>query len=404
MPNELLTIQMVTREAARLLTNNLKLAGFVNHDYEDQFARTGAKIGSIVNARMPVKYLLRRGQQLQPQASIEQSVPVAIEFQTGVDLQFSSAELVLDIDDYSKRFVQPAIATVVNDIDYQIGQLYKDVYNTVGTPGVIPSTSLIYMQAGALLDKTATPRDGQRHMVLGEDQMPPIVNANMALFNDPSRISKQYRTAMFGSDTLGWDTWSMDQNVPRHTVGPLGGAPVVGAANQTGSSLAVTGFTAAAALRLNWGDTFTLTGVYGVNPVSRQSTGALQQFVVKADTFSAADGSAAIPIDPPIITAGPYQTVTASPASGIALTVNGAAGTQSVIGLGFHEDAFTLVMVDLEKPEGVWMADRVSDKQLGVSLRIVKAYDIQNDSQPARLDVLWGRKAVRPEMAVRVGG
>jgi hypothetical protein len=408
MSNELLTIQMVTREAAMILSNNLKLAGFVNHDYEDQFARTGAKIGSIVNARMPVKYLLRRGQQLQPQASVETSVPVAIEFQTGVDLQFSSAELVLDIDDYSKRFVQPAIATVVNDIDYQIGQLYKDVYNTVGTPGVIPATSLVYMEAGALLDKTATPRDGRRHMVVGEDQMPPIVNANMALFNDGGKISKQYRTAMFGADTLGWDTWSMDQNVARHTVGPLGGAPVVGAANQTGGTLAVTGFTAAAALRLNWGDTFTIgsgaTGVYGVNPQSRQSTGKLQQFVVLADTLSDGAGAATIPIAPPIITAGPYQTVTQSPGAGAALTVNGAAGTQSVVGLGFHEDAFTLVMVDLELPQGVWMADRVSDKQLGVSLRIVKAYDIQNDAQPARLDVLWGRKAVRPEMACRIGG
>src|SRR5262245_8684230 len=320
MPNDLLTIQMVTREAAMILTNNLKLAGFVNHDYEDQFARTGAKIGSIVNARLPVKYTLRRGQQLQPQASVETSVPVAIEFQTGVDLQFSSAELVLDIDDYSKRFIQPAIATVVNDIDYQIGQLYKEVYNTVGTPGVIPNTSLVYMEAGALLDKTATPRDGRRHMVVSEDMMPPIVNANMALFNDQGKVAKQYRTAMFGSDTLGWDTWSMDQNCPKHTVGPLGGAPLVGAANQTGSALAVTGFTAAAALRLNAGDTFTIgsgaTAVYGVNPQSRQSTGKLQQFVVLNDTASAADGTATIPIAPAIITAGPYQTVLASPASG----------------------------------------------------------------------------------------
>ena len=404
MANDTLTIQMVTREAARLLTNNLKIAGLVNHDYEDQFAKTGAKIGSVLNVRMPVRYLLRRGQLLQPQPAVETSVPVAIEFQTGVDLQFSSAELALDVDDYSKRYLQPAIATVVNDIDYMIGQLYKDVYNTVGTPGVTPNSSLTYMEAGALLDKTATPRDGRRNMVIGEDMMPAIVAANQALFNDPAKISRQYRTAMFGSDTLGWDTWSMDQNMPRHKVGPLGGAPAVGAASQTGSTLAVTGFTAAAAPRLNWGDTFTITGVYGVNPQSRQSTGRLQQFVVKADVASAADGTATIPIDPPILTGGPYQTVTQSPGAGTALTINGAAGTESVIGLGFHEDAITLVMVDLPLPEGVWMADRVSDKQLGVSLRIVKAYDIQHDAQPARLDVLWGRKLLRPEMAVRVGG
>lgn len=406
MPNNNLTIGMITREAGRILTNSLKLAGFVNHDYEDQFAQTGAKIGSVVNVRMPVKYILRRGQALQPQASVESSVPVAIQFQTGVDLQFSSAELVLDIDDYSKRYIAPAMATVVNDVDYQIGQLYKDVYNAVGTPGVVPNSNLTYMQAGALLDKTATPRDGERHMVLGEDMMPPLVNANQALFNDPAKVGKQYRTGMFGNDTLGWDTWSMDQNVPRHIVGPLGGAPVVGAANQSGSSLAVTGFTAAAGPRLNRGDIFTIgsgaTGVYGVNPQSRQSTGSLQQFVVTADTASAADGSATIPISPAIITAGPYQTVTGSPASGATINVLGAAGAQGPVGLGFHRDAFTLVMVDLEKPQGVWMADRVSDKQLGISVRIVKAYDIQTDSQPARLDILWGVKTVRPELAVRV--
>jgi hypothetical protein len=166
----------------------------------------------------------------------------------------------------------------------------------------------------------------------------------------------------------------------------------------------VTGFTAAAGARLNAGDTFTIAGVYGVNPQSRQSTGRLQDFVVLADVASDAAGAATIPIAPAIITAGPYQTVTQSPAASAPLTIRGTAGLQYSLGLGFHEDAFTLVMVDLELPDGVWMRDRVSDKQLGVSLRIVKAYDIQTDSQPARLDVLWGRKAVRPELAVRFGG
>lgn len=406
MPNTNLTIGMITREAATILKNTLKLAGLVNREYDDQFARSGAKIGSVCNVRLPVKYLLRRGQALQPQASVETSVPVRIQYQTGVDLQFSTAEMVLDLDDYAKRYLAPAIATVVNDVDYQIGQLYKDVYNAVGSPGTIPNTSLTYMQAGALLDKTATPRDGRRNMVVSEDMMPPIVNANMALFNAPNKISSQYRTAMFGSDTLGWDTWSMDQNIARHTVGPLGGAPVVGAANQVGSALAVTGFSASAALRLNRGDVFTIgsgaTGVYGVNPQSRQSTGALQQFVVTADTASDGAGAATIPISPAIIVAGPYQTVTASPGSGATINVLGAAGTQSPQGLGFHPDAFTLVMADLELPNGVWDRDRVQDKDTGISVRVVKAYDIQTDSQPARLDILWGVATIRPEMAVRV--
>lgn len=346
--------------------------------------------------------MLRRGQALQQQPSITPSVPLRIQYQTGVDLEFSSAELVLDIDDYSKRYIQPAIATVVNDVDWQIGQLYKDVYNLVGTPGVIPTSNLTYMEAGALLDKTATPRDGSRHMVLGEDMMPPLVNANQALFNASSKISSQYKTAMFGADTLGWDTWSMDQNIPRHVVGPLGGSPTVTTANQTGNTLLTTGWTAAAAKRLNKGDVFTITGVQGVNPMSRQATGKLQQFVVTADVASDASGNATIPISPAITSAGVDQTVTASPGAGAAITVIGAAGTVSPQALGFHRDAFALVMADLELPQGVWMADRVSDKQLGISVRVVKAYDIWHDSQPARLDILWGCATLRPEMAVRV--
>lgn len=405
MPNQNLTIGMVTREVGRMLVNNLKLAGYVNRDYDDQFAKTGAKIGSVVNARMPVKYALRRGAQLQPQATVEPSVPIAITYQTGVDLQFGLAELLLDIDDYSKRYIQPAINTVVNDIDYQVGQLYKEVFNSVGTPGTIPDKNLTYLQAGALLDKTATPRTGgDRHLVLSEDQMPVIVNANQALFNDRSKINEQYRSGMFSTDTLGWDTWAMDQNIPRHTVGPLGGSPKVTTANQSGSVLNVDGWTAAAAPRLNRGDVFTIAGVQGVNPTSRQPTGVLQQFVALADVASDATGLSAIPISPAIITGGPTQTVTAAPGAGALLTVMGTAGMVSPQALGFHRDAFTLVMADLELPDGVWMRDRVSDKQLGISVRVVKAYDIFTDSQPARLDVLWGVKAVRPEMAVRIWG
>jgi hypothetical protein len=404
MPNTNLTINMITREAARLLVNTLRLAGFVNRDYDDQFAKSGAKIGSVLNVRMPVKYTLRRGQALQPQNTVETSVPVAIQFQTGVDLQFSTAELLLDIDDYSKRYIAPAVATVVNDVDWQIGQQYKEIYNAVGVPGVIPSSNLTYMEAGAMLDKTATPRDGERHMVLSEDQMPAIVNANQALFNSAPQISKQYRTGQFSGETLGWDTWSMDQNVARHTVGPLGGSPAVTTAGQTGAALAVNGWTAAVGPRLNRGDVFTIAGVYGVNPVSRQTTGKLQQFVALADVASDVTGAATIPISPAIIPAGVNQTVTAAPGAGAPLTVLGAAGATGPVGLGFHEDAITLVMADLPLPGGVWMADRVSDKQLGISVRVIKAYDIQTDSQPARLDILWGVKTIRPEMAVRIHG
>jgi P22 coat protein - gene protein 5 len=231
-----------------------------------------------------------------------------------------------------------------------------------------------------------------------------LVQDTKGLFQDSSTIAEQYESGRFARG-FGFNAYT-GQMIPSHTAGPQGGTPVVNAtAGQTGSTLGTTGWTAAAALRLRAGDTFTIANVFAVNLQSRQSTGKLQSFVVTSDFSSDGSGNGNISIMPAIIPSGQFQTVDSSPAAGAAITVtSGTANQVSKQNLAFHPDAFTFATVDMVLPEGVWMADRVVSKSSGISMRAVKNYDINTDQAPLRLDVLYGFATTRPELAVRVEG
>lgn len=407
MANTLLTISMITREALRILENNLVFSKFIMREYDDKFAVAGAKIGTTLNIRKPPRYKGRTGQGLQIEDATEQSVPLALTTQRGVDIAFSSLDLALSIDDFAKRFIGPAVANIANWIDYDGLQQYINVTNMVGAPGTVPNTLLAYLSAGQRLDEEAAPRDNDRSLVINPAMQAVIVDALKGLFQSSSDIARQYETGTMG-ETIGFK-WSMDQNTPVHTFGAQGGAPQVAGAGQVGNQLLTDGWTAAALQRLNVGDTFTIAGVFAVNPQNRQSTGALRQFVVTAPGVSDGAGAMTINIEPAIITEGPFQTVSASPANAAAIIVGDSTGTASVAankvspqGLAFHRNAFCLATADLQLPGGVDMASRVSDKQVGVSIRLVRAYDINTDRFPCRLDVLYGHATLYRELACRI--
>ena len=401
MANTLLTISMITREALRVLENNLTFTKGVNRQYDSRFGVEGAKIGTVLNVRKPPRYVGRTGTAISIEDATETQVAVTLDTQFGVDITFTSEDLALKIDDFSQRFITPAIATVANKIDTAGLALYKDIYNSVGTPGTTPNALLTYLQAGVLLDNNSAPVDGQRSVVITPLMQATIVDALKGLFQQSSAIANQYRKGQMGT-AAGFD-WLMDQNVNTHTVGPLGGTPLVNGSTSSGATSLVTdGWTSAAAARLKKGDIFTIAGVNAVNPQSRQSTGELQQFVVTADVSSDGSGNLTAAISPAITSSGAFQTVDALPADNAALTIVGAASTQTPQGLAHHRDAFTLAMADLPLPQGTDMAARVSDSQLGMSIRMIRDYDITTDKFPCRLDVLFGWATLRPELACRV--
>lgn len=400
MANTLLTISLITREALRVLENNLVFTKLINRQYDSRFGVEGAKIGTTLNVRKPPRYLGRVGQAISIENATETQVPVTLNTQRGVDIQFSSQDLALSIDDFSERFIKPAIASVANAVDSDGLGNFTAVWNAVGTPGTVPNALLTYLNAGVLLNNNAAPLDGERYLVISAQMQATIVDALKGLFQAASQIAEQYRKGEMGI-SVGFE-WYMDQNVATFKVGPQGGSPQVNGANQTGSTLATSGWTSSAASRLVLGDIFTAAGTNMVNPQSRQSTAALQQFVVTAAFSSAADGTGNVSIAPSIIPSGAFQTVDASPTNGGTITVLGAANTLSPQGLAFHRDWITLACADLPLPGGVDMAARVSDRQLGMSIRLVRAYNISTDQFPCRLDLLYGWAPLRPELCVRV--
>ncbi len=411
--NTMLTISKITREMLRVLENQLAFAKGVNREYEDQFGVSGAKIGDTVNVRKPPRYRGRTGAALAVEDHVETSVPVQLTTQFGVDVSFTSKELLLDLDDFSKRILVPAAATIANKIDYDGLQQFKNVANSVGAPGTPNNTLLTFLQAGAKMDYEACPRDGNRTIVLDPGAQVTIVDALKGLFQSSEKISEQYEKGVMG--IAGGFKWKMDQNVGVLTTGPQGGTPLVNttvantvpgvAAAEAMSTVTTDGWTAAAASRVVIGDVFTIAGVYAVNPQSRVSTGQLRQFVVTAAASSAADGSMLLSFSPSIKVTGPSQNVDALPANNAAIVVNATlASTIGVENLAYHRDAFTLACADLPLPGGVDMASRVSDKQLGLSIRAIRQYDINTDAWPMRLDVLYGWKTIYQELACRIRG
>ncbi len=396
--NQLLTISMITREALMVLENNLRFTARVNRNYDDKYAVEGAKIGATLNVRKPPRYIGRTGTAMQIESSVESYVPVTLNTQFGVDLEFSAQDLALSIDDFRERFIRPAVAVIANKIDQDGLALYNQIYQQVGTPNTVPNTLLTYLQAKAVLDNAAAPNDGVRAIALSPTMEITIVDALKGLFQQASAIADQYVTGEMGRGA-GF-SWFMDQNVATHTYGTYAGTSLVNGAGQSGASLITDGWTSGAAF-LKKGDTFTIAGVYAVNPQSRQSTRTLQSFVVTSDINDTA-GAMTIPISPSIVASGQNQTVDSLPADNAAVTITGATGVQSQQGLAFHRDAFTLVTADLPLPGGVDMAARISDKQLGISIRMVRDYTIATDQFPCRLDVLYGWAVLRPELACRI--
>ena len=399
--NTLLTIQMITNELLLRFKNNLGFSGAISHTWDDKFGVEGAKIGDTLRLRDPVKFLAVKSRVITPQDVTETAKTLTLTTQANVSFQFNSAELKLSIDNFRERYLDSAAVALANIVDVDgLTLAYQSTGNSVGTPGTPIAALDPFWQAGETLDTFSAPMDGKRTMCIPPKIQTAVLKAAQGLFQSSTQVKQQYERGRMG--TMGGFEWVMDQNCRTHTVGPLGGAPQVGAASQTGSSLAVTGFTAAAALRLKKGDQFTLPTVFAANLVSGDTQQDLLKFVVTADVTSAADGSATIPIYPPIITSGPYKTVSNSPAAGAPLTIIGTANQLELNGIAFHQAAFVLGMAPLPLPKGTDMAAAAVDPDTGVSIRSISDYDVINDLFITRCDVLYGHCAQRPEWACRI--
>lgn len=389
--NALLTPSLITKETLPILVNNLVAANKVNRQFENQFV----KIGSSLTVRKPNQFVVTNGPGLSVQDIAEPSTSITISYQQHVDFQFNSQELTLTIEEFSERYLMPAGEQLANSLDQTVLANTPAVFNEVGTPGTLPNSFASLAAVGQRMDEGGVPQN-TRVLVLNPAAYWSMANGLIGTF-----VTSVSEPALKGflANIANLEIY-MDQNVYTQTVGAYSGTPTVNGAGQTGSSLITQAWGNSITGLLNIGDVFTIAGVFAVNPRNKVSTGSLQNFTVTATANSSAGGASTISIYPAIVTTGPYQTVSNSPANAAAIVVKGVASTQYAQNIGFTKDCFGLVCVPLELPEGVDFKARETFKN--ISMRIIRAYDINNDVFPTRMDILYGTTTFYPELGVRL--
>lgn len=424
MANALIQSTLITNEVLRVAHNTSAFLGRMNTTYEKEWRGKYAP-GASVYARRPVQYTIRSGATASIQDLTESSVEITVQPELGIDFAVSDFDLSMSVRNdgsidkaFRERYLVPAGKRISAEIDYKIGTMIKNsVANFVGTPGTGPSTLAHLADSMVPMDNDACPRDDMRFAALSPTANAALVPTLAPLFNSRDRIDAQYKSGVL-NPVLGFEP-IMSQNVPTHTVGPLGGTPLVNGASQglinsgatdnpygDTTSLVTDGWTAAAAARLKKGDVITIAGVTAVNPETKQSTGALRQFVVTADVSSDGSGNLTAVIAPAIIAGGAFQNVTARPADNAAITVvSGTAATSYVNHLFWHRDAVAFVSPEMDLPGGMEMASQATmADEGGISLRFVRGFDIISNRRISRFDVLWGGAVVKPEWCVRRTG
>ena len=376
------------------------VAAHAEQNDDNSFAQEGAKIGTTLRIRLPDRALVTDGAALQVQDDNEQFTTLTVSSQKHIGINFTTAELTMQLDDFAERVLKPRVSQLASSIDADVANAYQGIFASVGTPGTVPATSLVLLQGQQKLNEAAAPMS-PRYATVNPAANAGLVEGMKGLFNPVSTISRQFKSGLMGEGILGYDEMAMSQSIKQHTTGTRTGAHTVTTtvSAQGATTIAITG---TGTQTIKKGDVFTIANVFAVNPQTRESTGSLQQFVATADA-TASGGAYTVSVSPAIYTSGQaLATVDSFPQATATVTFLGSASTQYPQNLLYHKDAIAFATADLVMPQGVDMASRQVHN--GISMRIVRQYDINNDRMPCRIDVLYGYSVIRPQLGCRLWG
>lgn len=401
--NTLLTPDMITRASLAILHQKLTFVGSCDKQYDSSFAKEGGKIGDSLRIRKPNQFTVATTAALAAENTVEESVTLQVSNQYHVDMNFTSVDLTMDVELFAERFLEPAMSVLAAKIEDKVmTDTYKGLYNLVtDSDGIsnVPNTFKDYLNVRRKLQEGLAPTN-DRSIHITPAASVEIVDALKGLFHDSSEIKRQYREGLMGR-TAGMD-WYENTLIPTHTRGAGESATVSGSQTEGSSSLVLASAGVSKAIKA--GDTFTIASIYSVHPETKVSTGVLQRFVVTADVTTAGDESVTLSISPPLYgtngAAYPKQNISALPGNGAVVTWDGSVSTAYAQMLAVQKGCVAFATADLVMPKGVdFSAREVLD---GISMRVVRQYDISNDRFPCRIDVLFGSKAIRPEWGCRI--
>lgn len=396
--NQALTHQLIARKAAAMLVEENSVVANINTDREEEFGKEtqGYKPGETVRVKVPPVPVTYSGASFAGGGSApsvaESSVNLTVDQQYHVPLSFTAKEKKLEVSDFEKRFLRPAMNSLSSKVNSVLLSAMKDLTpNVVGTWGTVPATRTPWRNADSVLTRFLAPED-MRSAHFSVDANDALAEANSTLFHDSKELKGEFSENAVGR-FAGFDFYKQ-LSLATHTNGAGTGYLVNGAA-QTGSSLAVNTGTGA----LTKGTVFTIAGVNSVHPITGASTGQLRQFVVTTDYAGGAGNVAIYPAITPT-SASVIGTVTASPAAGAAITVFGDASDSAVQNLAFHKDAFATAFAPLPV---LASCEGYTATVKNISVRVMTFGNGETDQEHTRIDVLFALPAaIRRDHSVRV--
>ncbi len=409
MTSQVLTAAVIARESLMILENDSGMVNRVYRGYEKEFDQTvnGYKKGATITIRKPAQYNLRVGPVMTAQDTLEPSIPFTVNQQVGVDFDFSSTDLTLSIDQLSERVLRPAMVKIADAIDLACYEQFTGINNWVGTPGNVMSNLDSFLAATERMDNGAVPQENRFGVLSPRDVRGMLASiAGPSSIFDQKAVSEAYRkgklgmvdgTDVFKAQNVAFLATGTRTNGTNNSTVPT----TIQASLATGTqTMSLTGLGANATIAA--GEIFTFAGVYDVNPVNFATQTYLKQFTVTAAAVASAGGVASVTVYPAMILTGPFQNISAAPASNAVVTWAGTASTTYRQNLIAHKNAIGLVIVPMERPEGAVKCSRMSHN--GISVRVIPVYDGYNDNNLWRLDVLFGVQMIDGRLACRVSG
>lgn len=411
MSNTILNPSIIAQETLMQMENddgNISQKVFRGYEKEWMQRSNGWKKGASITAKAPLYFRVKDGETIDVVDLREEDITLTVEHRKHIAYKFTGTEMTLNLDEFSERFIKPAVVAFKDHIATTLLGLYKDIPNQVGTPGTTPGELYTLGQASAVMTDHSVPKE-DRHCYLDPWATIKIADQMKGLLNTQS--SKAVSEGSFGN-LLGFNMYN-SQNVNTHTCGSAAGltTTLVKGTMTEGATVVPMDQNGSLDVVLTDGDIFTIANVNGVNTINGGSTGRLRQFACNELTVSSgnSDDIVCTPGTAPwnIYSASatektlPYQTVDALPANNAIISVAGSASLAHKVNLAFHKNALALFMVPVQGPSELKTYRKSAN---GFTITVAIGGDIINYVSYIRFDILYGVKAINPFLACRIAG
>lgn len=397
---------IIAKAAAKALADELHFCkSIAKADETDYKGKNGYGAGDTIYLSKPARFVPQTTFDItsSQQDIVEEKTALPLDIISTIGVNIDSMEFASEIalKNTINRVVKPAVQSIAQDVEQRMIEKATDAtFNAVGTPGSTTFNVSTVLSSRSRMNKGLCPKDDKRFLLMDSEAGASAVNARSGIFQDASEVAKQYKQGYVGrADGFNW---MESELLNLHTNGNdvTGVAVDDGSVSEGASTLHVDGLTTTTGT-VKKGQVFTIAGVYAVHPITKETMSHLQQFVVTADATADGSGDADLAISPSLYAASNgLQNISALPADNAALTFVGSADTGYTQNLAYHKDAFRMVSVPLIMPENAEFAAQHTYK--GVTVAVIRDFDINTRKMVTRLDFLGGLAAERPEWACRL--